>query len=152
MDISIKIDASDALRALGKLDEDKLRPKIANAVADDVVLPALSKAKYPPASRKKQPFKSDASRRFFFAALKSGAIDVPYHRSGKTGTSYEKHATAQGIDVTSTRPSAAYTRGGGPLQAAYHKGTWDTHEELARKLEPEAEKVGTQVVVDEIGM
>lgn len=147
IDIRITIDATDALRALDRLEEDKLRPKIAKAVADDVVLPALHK--YPQASGKKQPFKSDKARRFFFAALRKGQIEVPYRRSGATGRSYEKHPTAQGMDVTSGRPSAILTRG--TPQAAYHKGTWQTHEELAKSLEGDAALVATAAIVEEIG-
>lgn len=147
IDLKVTINVDDAMAALDKLEEDRLRLKIANAVADEDVLPALRK--YPTPSRKKQPFKSAKSRRFFFAALRSGKIEVPYQRSGATGMSYEKRETAQGIDVTSDRPSAIYTRG--TPQAAYFKGTWETHEQVASSLIGDAALTAAGVIVSEIG-
>lgn len=147
IDIRITVDASDALRALARLEEDKLRPLIANAVADEDVLPALMK--YPPASGKPMRFQSPAQRRAFFAKLRSGAISVPYQRTGRLGRSFQKQPTPQGVDVTSQLAYAPYVRG--PGQAAYHSGNWDTLETLASSLEGDAALTATGVIVAEIG-
>lgn len=146
IDLHITVDATDALRALERLDEDKLRPKIANAVADEDVLPALHK--YPPPSRKPMPM-TPKQRRAFFAKLRSGAITVPYQRTGRYGRSFEKHPTAQGVDVSSQLAYAPYVRG--PGQAAYHRGNWDDLEALAQSLEGDAALTATGVIVSEIG-
>lgn len=144
IDLKITINVDDTLRALDRLDEDRLRPKIANAVADEDVIPALRK--YPTPSRRPQPPRSAAQRRKVFALIKAG--EIPYQRTGKTGMSYHKVATSQGVDVTSDLASAAYTRG--PGQAPYHKGTWPSHEELADSLSADAALTATGVIVSEI--
>lgn len=146
IDVRITVDATEALRILEKASSPALPGKIANAVADEDVLPALRT--YPSPSGKKQGFKSDKSRRWFFAALADGKIDVPYRRTGKTAASYHKQTTGDGVDVTSSLPSAVYTRG--TPQAAYFKGTWETHEALAKNLELDAALTATGVIVSEI--
>lgn len=148
VDIKITIDASDALRALAKLDESTLRPKIANAVADEVVLPALHK--YPPQSGKPMKFQTSAQRKAFFAKLRSGEITVPYRRTGRFGRSFEKRPIADGLALTSNLAYAPFVRG--PGQASYHKGNWDTLDELAEQLEGDAALAATAAIVEEIGV
>jgi len=143
--LEVRVDVSDAERVFKRLTDPALDREMAEAVADEVVLPAL--AKYPPKSGKPQPPRSAAQRRKVFALIKEGKI--PYQRTGRTGRSYTKQPTAQGVDVASNLPSAQYTRG--PGQAAYHRGNWDTHEELAEKLEGDAALAATAVIVEAIG-
>lgn len=149
IDAKIKVDMQSALAALKAADPDALRPKIANAIADEDVLPALQK--YPTPSRKKMEWVSDKQRRFVIAAIRTGDIQVPYQRTGQTGVSYAKIPASDGIIVRSGLPSAAYTRGSteGPA-APYHRGTWPSHEELAEQLEPDAVLTATGVIVDAI--
>jgi hypothetical protein len=144
--VKITVDATEALRILERVTSPALPGKIANAVADEDVLPALRT--YPSPSGKKQGFKSDKSRRFFFAALADGKIDVPYRRTGRTASSYQKQTTGDGVDVVSSLPSAVYTRG--TPQAAYFKGVWETHEALSKSLEGDATLTATGVIVSEI--
>lgn len=146
---SIKVDSQSAIDALKAADPDALRPKIANAIADEDVLPALQK--YPTPSRKKMEWVSEKQRRFVIAAIKTGDIQVPYSRTGATGSSYVKVPTSDGVTVRSGLPSAAYTRGStdGPA-APYHRGTWPSHEEVAENLEADAVLTATGVIVDEI--
>lgn len=146
IDVKIVVDAQQALALLERVTSPALPGKIANAVADEDVLPALRT--YPSPSGKPQGFKSDKSRRYFFAALRSGKIDVPYRRTGKTAASYQKQTTGDGVDVVSSLPSAVYTRG--TPQAAYFKGVWPSHEDLARSLEADAALTATGVIVSEI--
>lgn len=147
IDVTLQIDVAAVKAALDRLDDPHLPSIIAQAIADEDVIPALQK--YPPQSRKPQPFVSAQQRRAFFAKLRSGEISVPYHRTGRTGSSYTKQAIPDGVVVSSSLPSAAYTRG--PGQAAYHKGTWPTHETLAQQLEGDAALTATGVIVKAIG-
>lgn len=146
-DLSVKIDVSQATQALDRVGDAGNPQRIANAVADQVVIPNL--AKYPPASGKKQPFKSDKSRRFFFAALADGSLQVPYHRTGDLGASYEKEPIPDGLALRSSLASAEFTRG--PGQAEYHKNTWITHEDIALQSESDAALVATAELVEIIG-
>ena len=43
-------------------------------------------AQYPPRKYLPQPFKTDKQRRFFFAALRDGRIEVPYRRGQSPGS------------------------------------------------------------------
>lgn len=158
LDIKIKVDAKQVLDMLDKIDSPQLREKAAESVADQVVLPALAEGKYPKASGRTRKdvygtaFKTDKQRRFFFAALASGAISIPYQRSGDTGTSYQKRPIPDGISVYSDKPSAGYTRGdGNNPQVAYFRGVWDTHEELAKQLEGDAALAATAAIIEELG-
>lgn len=145
--LDVKIDVADALRILDKIDDPALVRKIAEAVADEDVKPAL--AKYPPRSGKKMQWASDAQRRGFFARLRAGAITVPYQRTGDYGRSFQKQPISNGIALVSGLAYAPYVRG--PGQAAYHKGNWTTLDELAQSLEADAALTATGVIVDEIG-
>lgn len=147
VDLSVKVDVSQAKEAMDRVSDQGNPQRIANAVADQVVIPNL--AKYPPQSGKKQPFKSEKSRRFFFAALSDGSLTVPYHRTGDLGASYEKVEHSDGLSLISPLPSAEFTRG--PGQAEYHKNTWITHEEIALQSESDAALVATAEYVEIIG-
>ena len=98
-------------------------------------------AKYPIGNQHRpQPFKTDKSRRYFFAALRSGDIEVPYKRgsspgSEKLATSWTTNVSADGRMGT-VGNDASY----GPLvqdkarQTAYHKATgWSTVQDVAKK-------------------
>lgn len=94
-------------------------------------------ARYPSARRRKQPFKSDKQRRFFFAALADGRIRVPYQRSGALGRGWRAGVVQLGsglnITVGNTVAYAPYVQGS--TQAAYHKGNWQTVSEASRGIE-----------------
>lgn len=149
IDLSVTIDTADVLRALVAVDDPHNAQRIANEVADQVVLPNL--AKYPGASGKKMKWKSEKQRRFVIAAIRLGDIQVPYHRSGNLSAAYQKQPIADGLALVSSAPYAAYVRGGGPDQAEYHKGNWDTHEAIAQQSEADAALVATATLVEIIG-
>src|SRR5512147_2411734 len=130
IDAKITIDVSQALAVLDKIEDTTLYEKMANAVADEDVLPALQK--YPTASRKKMEGVSAKQRAYVMAAIRDGRITVPYQRSGDYGRSFQKQAIGGGLALVSELPYAEYVRG--PGQAAYHKGTWDTLDNLATAL------------------
>ena len=79
----IEIEGLDAairkLTAIGRLDAVKTGMK----EAAEHVKGKLGPSNYPPQKHLPQPFKTDKSRRFFFAALADGRINVPYRRGQK---------------------------------------------------------------------
>ena len=106
-------------------------------------------APYPGASRKRQPFQSDKSRRYFFAALKSGAITVPYQRTGLIGRSWQVHPTATGAELTNNARGVDWVHSARG-QARYHKGNWETDDAAARRVEDSGmpERIATDVLND----
>ncbi len=145
-DLKVTIDVTQALKALEAIDSPATRTAVATTVADEVVLPALHK--YPPKSGKKMQWASDKQRRFFFAQLRAGAIQVPYQRTGDYGRSFEKQGISDGVALVSGLAYAPYVRG--PGQAAYHKGNWTSLEELATSLESLAALAATAAIVEEV--
>lgn len=143
--IDIQIDASEIDALASRLDQ--APPRMAAAVVDEVVLPNL--AKYPGQSHRKMQFVSAKARRYFFAALRSGQISVPYRRTGKLGSEWSRQTDDEGITLTSTRPYGELVRG--PGQAAYFAGVWPTMDAVAEESEPMAALAATAALVDIIG-
>ncbi|KPJ95378.1 MAG: hypothetical protein AMJ53_02840 [Gammaproteobacteria bacterium SG8_11] len=110
---------------------------------------------YPVASRKPQPFKSDKQRRFFFWALRSGRISVPYRRTGTLGRSLtigqpgnikEVRKLGQGVEGQfGTRTKYAPMVIGQRSQARYHQGTWWTLNEAGKKARPDINRLFAQM-------
>lgn len=136
-DVKIEIQGlKEALAAL-QVPEGELPMKIADAIAQEVVLPRLRE--YPSASRATQPFKSAKSRRFFFAALRSGEITIPYRRTQALAALWEvKNTSLSSVEVVSRRPKSDLIIGSGNKQARYHRGTWPNVDQVAEDSVPEA--------------
>ena len=83
---AIKIEGLDPLikklEKAGKLDA----LKTGLLEAGSHVKGKLGPSNYPPRKYLPQPFKTDKSRRFFFAALRDGRIEVPYRRGQSPGS------------------------------------------------------------------
>ena len=78
-------------------------------------------APYPAARRKKQAGQwSVKQRRAFFAKLRSGAIRVPYPRSGDTLARWRIESMSDGARLTNTSPHARWVHSDD--QTAYHRG------------------------------
>ena len=110
-------------------------------------------AKYPPVSRRPQPFVSDLQRRGFFAKLKSGEIDVPYKR----GISSKSERLGQSWTIQASNGGLAQTVGSdtsyGPLvqdigrQTRYHRETgWKTIQEVKERATLEVSLIVKDVV------
>jgi hypothetical protein len=143
--ITIKIEGiEETLRALAAVDPKSLATPIGVAVAEEA-RNIISVA--PSASRRKQPFKTPQQRRFFFAGIKSGAITVPYRRTGQLGRKWMVSPTANGAELTNAASYANLVQSQ-QEQAAYHRGTWKTDEDAARELESsgKAVEVATDIV------
>lgn len=130
----------DALRKLN-IPEAEMKAKAGKAAALAVI--AVAKP-YPGQSRKKQPFASDKSRRYFFAALRSGAITVPYRRTFALQDAWDYTITGDGADVVNNHPHAAFTIAPG---GKYHKGNWKTEEQIAKAAETAAGDAAEQAIV-----
>lgn len=147
LSLSVKVDATDALKALDRLDDPALAEDMATYVAEQVVLPKL--AQYPSRSGKKQPFVSDKSRRFFFAALRSGQIRLPYRRTGDLGSQWQRLPFAHGILLQSGVDYSEIVIG--ENQGAYFKGNWSSVLQTAQALEGDAALAATAFLVEKIG-
>lgn len=84
---------------------------------------------YPPASGKKQPFKTAKQRRWFFAALKRGEITVPYRRTRTLGRAWNRKISVSGgrvVGVLGNPVAYAPYVMENAKQSRYHSGTWKT--------------------------
>lgn len=142
--ISITIDITDAQAKLDRLDIERKRPEIAKSIAQQVLRPNL--AKYPGQTHAKQPFVSDKQRRYFFAALKKGAIEVPYRRTGGLGSDWTEQETGDGLTLTSNKTYSDLVRTKGK-QADYHASNWPSTDQIAEDSEADAALVATAELV-----
>ncbi|MCK5642224.1 MAG: hypothetical protein KAJ19_15570 [Gammaproteobacteria bacterium] len=88
---------------------------------------------YPPQLNAPQPFKTERQRRWFFWALSTGKISVPYSRTGVLASSWR--AVKSGWGHWLLENSAAYSalvvsQGN---QSKYHEGHWWTADEIIAK-------------------
>ena len=142
-DITLRIDGlDDALRAVG-ISEEELRAAAGTAAGKET---ALQVAPYPPQSHAPQPFRSDKSRRFFFAALRSGQITVPYQRTMALQQAWQVQPTPEGADVVNASAHAAWTVTKA-TQAHYHAGNWQTEEALAAKAAAPAGDAAEEAII-----
>lgn len=137
-------------KVFAKLTSPAMPGVIAKRIATEVVLPKL--AQYPPASRKKQPFVSPQQRKYFFASLKSGALVVPYRRSGALGKpdNWSQVQAGGTLTLTSKQKYSDLVRTKSK-QSKYHQGTWPTTEMIAAACSFDAALVATAVLVETIG-
>lgn len=142
--ISIKIDISDAQAKLNRLDIEGKRGDIAKSIAQQVIRPNL--AKYPGQTHAKQPFVSDKQRRYFFAALKKGAIQVPYQRTGGLGSDWAEQETGDGLTLMSNKAYSDLVRTKGQ-QAKIHESNWSSTEAIAEQSESDAALAATAELV-----
>ena len=99
MATSITVDVSEVL---AKLDPEKMRHEVEVALGGAADIIRAGVKQYPSRqSTGPQQWKSEKQRRWFFAALREGKIQVPYRRTGKLGQSWTKR-----IDRGSTWPAA----------------------------------------------
>lgn len=88
--------------------------------------------RYPPQSHKKMNFVSDKQRRWFFWALRSGQITVPYQRTRNYAQGWKIEKTPSrgvrsiGYSLINRVPYTKHVGGDayGTGQARYHQGNW----------------------------
>lgn len=132
MNITITLDEAALRRVIAGLEElegEPLRRLIGQAIIADGVLPEARNA--PPQSGKRQAFVSARQRRAFFAMLRSGAITVPYRRTGRLVAAWRP---TDPYTVVNDAPHAdlVVTKG---KQAAYHRGNWPTEFDIAQTVD-----------------
>ena len=77
--MTITVNLEPTIKTLQRIGDKKSRTRALTAAA---VVVENQVRTYPPVRKKKQPFKTDKQRRYFFYALKRGLIKVPYRRDG----------------------------------------------------------------------
>jgi len=138
---------AEAIRALELAQSPDLASAIADAVADDAVLPRIRE--YPSPSGRPQPFRSAASRRFFFAALRSGQISVPYRRTGQLKAKWTKARSGSGAIVSNSQSYAALVQGEPGEQGDYFRGVWPSVTEVASAVQAqEAQSIAERTAED----
>ena len=135
----IRIEGLDAAirkcEKIGKLDVIKAGLKEAGTH----VKGKLGPSNYPPRKYLPQPFKTDKSRRFFFAALKDGRIQVPYRRgqspgSEDLGQKWTVKARKGGLQVVVGNNVSYGPLVQGPEQSGYMKAIgWKTTDQIAKE-------------------
>lgn len=78
-------------------------------------------------------------RRFFFAALRSGRIQVPYQRTGAEGRGWQVRLVPAGdvytVEVYNNVPYRRYVQGPATEQARIHRGRWSSQEDIEAAAE-----------------
>jgi hypothetical protein len=129
----------------------KTQADLVQAAAKPAAEAVLAIAKpYPSPSRARQPFKSDKSRRFFFAALRSGAISVPYRRTNAMGNAWDWQPTPDGAVATNPHPHAAMTIVK-DTRFRYHRN-WPTEEQIAANAAEPARAAAEAGIIRLVGM
>lgn len=91
-------------------------------------------APYPEPSGKRQAFKTAKQRRGFFARLRSGAIQVPYQRSGDTLGRWGITPTGDGAALRNTSEHAGFVHA--EKQARYFQGSgWKSTKGVAAEIQ-----------------
>lgn len=97
-----------------------------------------------PATGLKQPFKTEKQRRFFFAAVRSGAIQVPYQRTGNLSRAWLVRLQDNGdtfvSEVFNRTPYRPYVQGFAGEQARIHRGRWSSQEQIQAAAEAATER------------
>jgi hypothetical protein len=103
----------------------RLPQKIRDQATDDVAEYLLNVMRAYPPYRKVtrtsvygQPFQSDRQRRWFFASLDSGELQVPYQRTQGVSRGWEIIGSGESKILVNEAPGAQYAYGGNRLLAA----------------------------------
>ena len=117
-------------------DEIKTGLAAAGQEAGEEIVDTEGLRSYPPEYHAPRPFVSDKQRRYFFAALRSGEIEVPYRRGQSPGSEKygdQFYVESRGYNLTAVGNRASYARwlagGGSKYMAA---GGWKQLLEAAR--------------------
>lgn len=118
--------------------------RLQKGIGDVVMAVALESqdriARYPPQRHGKQPFKSEKQRRYFFWALHSGAIHVPYIRGGPGSQTLGRrwHIIRRSATEAVLENLASYADlvHGATTQSSYHAASgWLTDEGVADRIQ-----------------
>lgn len=131
LDVNVDMDGVPALL-------DRLRGNVgAKAGVREAAEYLRKKAAEPaPVRRQKQPFKTDKQRRYVMMAIRKGLIIMPYSRTGALGKGWRKEIRDNDMTavVFNNSPAAVWVHHP-RRQARYHRGNWETVEEIRRAHE-----------------
>src|SRR3990167_970875 len=110
-------------------DEIKTGLAAAGQEAGEEIVDTEGLRSYPPEYHAPRPFVSDKQRRYFFAALRSGEIEVPYRRgqsprSERYGTQFYVEPRGYNVTVVGNRASYGEFLGGEQQSAYMAAGGW----------------------------
>ncbi len=131
MELKIVVDADQALRLL-KIPKGELVRNISEAAVDAVLDVALED---PPQTHDPQPFVSDKQRRFFFAALRDGTIDVPYIRTGEMVESWDPQYLNDGAVLSNSSDHAFWALAKDTRTSYFQGGPWMDEYDIADEAE-----------------
>ena len=104
-------------------------------------------------------FVSDRQRRYFFAALREGRIQIPYRRTGTLGRSITTDVDVSGdeivgeigtgLDYAPWAVGPDYPGIDGQYQAHIHEGRWWQFDEVMADNLPDAERLFIDTFFDE---
>ena len=99
------------------------------------------------------PFFTDRQRKWFFAALNSGEIDVPYRRTQGLGRAWKKHGFGQNAMLVNPTPGAEYVMGEKQSRHEAMVG-WKTTDQIVEEREArimEKLEVGAEKALKKLG-
>lgn len=107
-------------------------------------------ATYPTASHNPQPFKSERSRRWFFAALRDGRLTVPYRRTGNLGRSWTSEIS-EGADsllgvVGNVRSYAPWVQSADQRSSYFEGSGWVTDEQAFNRRKDQIVNMFTEAI------
>ena len=148
MTTDITVDISEVL---DKLDPRKMQAAVENGLkaAGDLVRADIKK--YPGRqSSGPQQWKSERQRRWFFAALRRGEIQVPYRRTGKLGQSWtrtiEKGGRWPAAVIGTNRAYAPWVQDEERQAPMHARNTWPTAQGVARDKQGDVVRVIEQAI------
>ena len=135
--VDVEVEGLATLLARLEAGERRVNLELARAMTDILERLKDRVAKYPKTQSKKPPsmrgkFASDKQRRWFFAALRRGEIQVPYRRRGTLGRKWAvkvKMAPEVVGYLGNVRPYAGYVQDR-KNQAKIHQGNWPTVQDV----------------------
>lgn len=141
MNVRVKMEGLDELVRL--LGAERARKAVREAVRAGTIAVHKRLPPYPPQAHRPMEWKSDRQRRWFFWALRTGRIKVPYRRTGTLGRFFATRVLETGskrivgeigthIRYAPWVVSEETWRGIGP-QARIHRGVWWTLQDVARR-------------------
>ena len=134
-------------RNLEGIPNDELKKRIADAVAQEGVIPRARY--YPPEPGRPQPFKTTKQRRAFFAMLRDGRIKVPYPRTNRLRNAWQQ-VNGDPFTVSNDTRYATLVQGQKNEQARYHEQTgWFTVERIAQETQDnDAERLAVGAMME----
>jgi len=138
----------DGLEKVARLLGTRLAPAIRAGAVGIAQAIQHETAPYPSPRPRKQVFASEKQRRGFFARLHSGAIHVPYRRTGDVAAGWKITTQEMSAILSNAAPGAVFVHGSPPdvPQAAYHKGNWTSAAVGIVRAKPQFQSIMAQAV------